>query len=86
MICNKLVEADCVQADACLQTEKYLKASGLEYVVVRPGGLKNDPESEVGNLILKGEDALRAKKSDPATSISRETVLPATSPCLGSIT
>lgn len=41
---------------------------------MRPGGLKNDPEREVGNLILREEDVLRAKKSDPATAISRETV------------
>ena len=40
----------------------------------RPGGLKNDPPSEVGNLILRNEDTLFAKKSDPATAISRDTV------------
>lgn len=41
---------------------------------MRPGGLKNDPPSQVGNLILQNEDTLFAKKSDPGTSISRETV------------
>jgi hypothetical protein len=57
-----------------VQSEKYLKASGLDYTIVRPGGLKNDPPSEVGNLILQKEDTLRAKKTDPGTGISRETV------------
>lgn len=57
-----------------MQTEKYLKSSGLDYTIVRPGGLKSDPEKDIGNLILREEDTLRAKKSDPATAISRETV------------
>ena len=57
-----------------MQSEKYLRASGLDYTIVRPGGLKNDPPSEVGNLILQNEDTLRAQKTDPGTSISRETV------------
>lgn len=57
-----------------MQTEKYLRASGLDYTIVRPGGLKNDPPSAVGNLILRNEDTLFAKQTDPGTSISRETV------------
>jgi uncharacterized protein YbjT (DUF2867 family) len=57
-----------------LESEKYLRQSGLDFTIVRPGGLKNDPPSEVGNLILRNEDTLFAKKSDPATSISRDTV------------
>ena len=57
-----------------VQSEKHLKSSGLDYTIVRPGGLKSDPQSEVGNLILQNEDTLRAKKTDPGTAISRETV------------
>ena len=77
--CNVALSTSCINgfltsSPVLLQTEKYLKKSGLEYTVVRPGGLKNDPESKVGNLILREEDTLRAKSSDPATSISRETV------------
>lgn len=60
--------------DKKLESEKYLRASGLDYTIVRPGGLKNDPPSEVGNLVLQNEDTLRAKKTDPGTGISRETV------------
>lgn len=38
---------------AKLQAEKYLKNSGLDYTVIRPGGLKNDPPS--GNIVLGKE-------------------------------
>lgn len=57
-----------------MQSEKHLRSSGLDYTIVRPGGLKSDPASAVGNLILQNEDTLRAKKEDPGTAISRETV------------
>lgn len=57
-----------------VQSEKYLRGSGLDYTIVRPGGLKADPQSAVGNLILQNEDTLRAKKEDGGTAISRETV------------
>ncbi|KXZ53376.1 hypothetical protein GPECTOR_7g1272 [Gonium pectorale] len=39
-----------------------------------PGGLSNDPESEVGNLIVSREDTLFALDSDPSSRISRDTV------------
>ena len=44
--------------DEKLVAEKYLKASGLDYTIVRPGGLKAKPPS--GALIISGEDTLIA--------------------------
>lgn len=57
-----------------LVAEKYLRASGLDYTIVRPGGLSNEPESAVGNLIISGEDTLFALETDPGRAISRDTV------------
>lgn len=56
------------------QAEKYLKASGLDYTIVRPGGLSNEPESAIGNLIAKPEDSLFGLETDPGRQISRDTV------------
>ena len=36
--------------------EKYLRASGLDYTIVRPGGLKAKPPT--GGLIVSGENTL----------------------------
>ncbi|VVB02052.1 unnamed protein product [Arabis nemorensis] len=41
---------------AKLQAEKYIKRSGINYTIVRPGGLKNDPPS--GNVVMEQEDTL----------------------------
>jgi len=41
---------------AKLQAEKYLKNSGLDYTIIRPGGLKNDPPT--GNIVLGKEDTI----------------------------
>merc|ERR1712190_588361 len=40
--------------DEKLVAEKYLRASGLDYTIVRPGGLKSTPPS--GNLVVNKED------------------------------
>ncbi|XP_047315274.1 uncharacterized protein At2g34460, chloroplastic [Impatiens glandulifera] len=41
---------------AKLQAEKYIRKSGINYTIVRPGGLKNDPP--VGNIVMEPEDTL----------------------------
>lgn len=38
------------------QAEEYIKASGLAYTIVRPGGLKEEDNSE--NIVMKGADRL----------------------------
>ena len=44
--------------DEKIVAEKYLRASGLDYTIVRPGGLKAKPPS--GELFVSGEDTLNA--------------------------
>ncbi|PKA59112.1 Uncharacterized protein AXF42_Ash001205 [Apostasia shenzhenica] len=41
---------------AKLQAEKYIKSSGINYTVIRPGGLRNDPPA--GNIVMEPEDTL----------------------------
>lgn len=41
---------------AKLQAENYIRKSGINYTIVRPGGLKNDPPS--GNIIMEPEVTL----------------------------
>ncbi|XP_058095294.1 uncharacterized protein At2g34460, chloroplastic [Magnolia sinica] len=41
---------------AKLQAEKYIRRSGINYTIVRPGGLRNDPPS--GNIVMESEDTL----------------------------
>ncbi|KAG9145856.1 hypothetical protein Leryth_020194 [Lithospermum erythrorhizon] len=41
---------------AKLQAEQYIRKSGINYTIVRPGGLKNDPPS--GNVVMEPEDTL----------------------------
>ena len=60
--------------DEKLAAELNLRASGLDYVVVRPGGLSNEPEAAVGNLIVRGEDTTFGLETDPGREISRDTV------------
>jgi len=38
---------------AKLQAEKYIRKSGIDYTIIRPGGLKNEPPS--GNILLAKE-------------------------------
>ena len=57
-----------------LSSENHLRESGIDYTIVRPGGLSNEPASAVGNLILQGEDTLFGLDDDPGREISRDTV------------
>ncbi|BDA48149.1 Protein TIC 62, chloroplastic [Coccomyxa sp. Obi] len=57
-----------------LESEKYLRSSGLDWTIVRPGGLSNKPPAEVGNLIVGKEDTLFGRPSDPGKDISRDLV------------
>ncbi|KAM1350794.1 hypothetical protein ACFXTH_004638 [Malus domestica] len=41
---------------AKLQAENYIRRSGINYTIIRPGGLKNDPPT--GNLVMESEDTL----------------------------
>jgi nucleoside-diphosphate-sugar epimerase len=38
---------------AKLIAENYIRKSGIDYTIIRPGGLKNDPPS--GNIVLAKE-------------------------------
>ncbi|CAM6026908.1 unnamed protein product [Sphagnum balticum] len=51
---------------AKLQAENYIRKSGIDYTIIRPGGLKNDPPS--GNIFLSCEDSLYEG------AVSRDTV------------
>ncbi|KAL7089336.1 hypothetical protein ACP275_13G181200 [Erythranthe tilingii] len=51
---------------AKLQAEQYIRKSGIDYTIIRPGGLKNDPP--MGNIVMEPEDTLYAG------SISRDQV------------
>jgi len=44
--------------DEKLEAEKHLRASGMDYTIVRPGGLKAKPPA--GSLVVSGEDTLNA--------------------------
>jgi uncharacterized protein YbjT (DUF2867 family) len=44
--------------DEKLQAEQYLRESGLDYTIVRPGGLKAKPPA--GALLVSGEDTLNS--------------------------
>jgi len=41
---------------AKLQAENYMRKSGIDFTIIRPGGLKNEPPS--GNIVLAKEDTL----------------------------
>lgn len=41
---------------AKLQAENHIRKSGINYTIVRPGGLKNDPPK--GNIVMEPEDTL----------------------------
>ncbi|CAL5410104.1 unnamed protein product [Camellia sinensis] len=51
---------------AKLQAEKHIRKSGINYTIIRPGGLRNDPPN--GNIVMEPEDTLYKG------SISREQV------------
>lgn len=60
--------------DEKLVAENYLKASGLDYTIVRPGGLKAKPPT--GALKISGEDTLNSGE------ISRDLVADVVVACL----
>ena len=60
--------------DEKLAAELNLRASGLDYVIVRPGGLSNEAPEAVGKLIVRGEDTTFGLETDPGREISRDTV------------
>ncbi|KAL5771991.1 hypothetical protein ACOSQ2_011915 [Xanthoceras sorbifolium] len=41
---------------AKLQAEQYIRKSGINYTIVRPGGLRNEPPA--GNVVMEPEDTL----------------------------
>lgn len=41
---------------AKLQAEQYIRRSGINYTIIRPGGLRND--SPAGNIVMEPEDTL----------------------------
>ncbi|KAL3851468.1 hypothetical protein ACJIZ3_013350 [Penstemon smallii] len=41
---------------AKLQAEQHIRKSGINYTIIRPGGLKNDPPK--GNIVMEPEDTL----------------------------
>nr|GEW62634.1 hypothetical protein [Tanacetum cinerariifolium] len=41
---------------AKLQAEQYIRKSGINFTIIRPGGLKNDPP--IGNIVMEPEDTL----------------------------
>eukprot|EP00227_Mantoniella_beaufortii_P003622 CAMPEP_0197613720 /NCGR_PEP_ID=MMETSP1326-20131121/59163_1 /TAXON_ID=1155430 /ORGANISM="Genus nov. species nov., Strain RCC2288" /LENGTH=269 /DNA_ID=CAMNT_0043182585 /DNA_START=304 /DNA_END=1113 /DNA_ORIENTATION=+ len=60
--------------DEKLKAELNLRGSGLDYTIVRPGGLSNEPGDKVGNLIVRGEDTTFGLDTDPGREISRDDV------------
>jgi uncharacterized protein YbjT (DUF2867 family) len=59
------------------QAEQYLKASGLNYTIVRPGGLKNEDNSDP--VVMSGADTL-FDGSIPRQQVARVCVESLTSP------
>jgi uncharacterized protein YbjT (DUF2867 family) len=53
------------------QAEEYLQASGLPYTIVRPGGLKNDDNTDA--IVLSGADTL-FEGSIPRTKVAQVSV------------
>ena len=51
-----------------------MRASKLNWTIVRPGGLSADSPDKVGNLVVGKEDSFLAKDGDPGREISRQTV------------
>eukprot|EP00240_Pyramimonas_obovata_P004055 CAMPEP_0118925594 /NCGR_PEP_ID=MMETSP1169-20130426/3458_1 /TAXON_ID=36882 /ORGANISM="Pyramimonas obovata, Strain CCMP722" /LENGTH=347 /DNA_ID=CAMNT_0006866941 /DNA_START=31 /DNA_END=1074 /DNA_ORIENTATION=- len=54
------------------EAEVAVQRSGLDYTIVRPGGLSNDPPS--GGIIAGGADTFFGLDSDPGREISRDSV------------
>lgn len=56
------------------EAEKLLRGSGLEWTIVRPGGLSNDTPEQIGNIYFSKEDTLFGLDGDPGREISRDSV------------
>ena len=54
--------------------ELYLQASGLNFTVIRPGGLSNDPPSVTGNVLTAKADTFLGLDTDPGRDVSRDSV------------
>ena len=55
--------------------EMLLRESGLDYTIVRPGGLKDDPPAkERGDKLLLGSESWGSDQPPPTTGISRSDV------------
>ena len=59
------------------QAEKYIQQSGLNYTIVRPGGLKNDDNSD--NIVMSSADTL-FEGSIPRSKVARVCVEALTQP------
>ena len=57
-----------------LAAEKALAASGLDWGVLRPGGLTSDAAADVGGAVLARGDTFLGSAKDPGTRVSRDTV------------
>lgn len=60
--------------DHKLVAEKALRSSGLNWTIIRPGGLSNDPPEAFGNLYISGEDTLFGSDGEVGGEISRDIV------------
>ena len=40
----------------------------MKWVIVRPGGLSNKTPAEMGNVVVRGEDQLFGRPSDPGAA------------------
>ncbi|KAM0933115.1 putative NAD(P)-binding domain, NAD(P)-binding domain superfamily [Dioscorea sansibarensis] len=60
---------------AKLQAEQYIRNSGINYTIIRPGGLRDDPPS--GNIIMEPEDTLYegSVSRDQVAEIAVEAIL-----------
>lgn len=54
--------------------ELYLEQSGLDWTVVRPGGLSNEAPGTLGPLLIGKADQFLGLDEDPGRVISRDTV------------
>ena len=45
----------------------------MNWVIVRPGGLSNKTPAEVGNIVVRGEDQLFGRPSDPGAEHALQT-------------
>ena len=55
-------------------SELYLASSGLNYTIIRPGGLSNDPPSVTGPPLIGPADTFLGLPEEPGREVSRDTV------------